>query len=125
MLRAFDVVVSAVGSRAALPTDPRPGLFYAGDMVLGSSTVVESVASGKNAAREADAFLRGEQVPKIAHRAKSRVPLSPASPLPVPLEADFFGRRILSPLLLSAAPHTDGYVQMRLRLRGAAGPAAS
>src|SRR5208283_122967 len=28
-------------------------------------------------------------------------------------EAEFFGRRIQSPLLLSAAPHTDGYDQMR------------
>jgi dihydroorotate dehydrogenase len=32
---------------------------------------------------------------------------------PVPLDADFFGRRILSPFLLSAAPPTDGYDQMR------------
>jgi NADPH-dependent glutamate synthase beta subunit-like oxidoreductase/dihydroorotate dehydrogenase/Pyruvate/2-oxoacid:ferredoxin oxidoreductase delta subunit len=113
VLREFDVVVSAVGNRAALPTDAAPGVFYAGDIILGSSTVVESVASGKNAAREADAFLCGEEVPRIADRAKSRVPLSPESPLPVPLETDFFGRRILSPLLLSAAPHTDGYIQMR------------
>ncbi len=112
-LREFDVVISAIGNHAALPTDPATGVFYAGDIVLGSSTVVESVASGKNAARQADAFLRGEPVPKIANRAKSRVPLTPADPIPVPLEADFFGRRILSPLLLSAAPHTDGYSQMR------------
>ena len=112
-LREFDVVISAIGNHAALPTDPATGVFYAGDIVLGSSTVVESVASGKNAARQADAFLRGEPVPKIADRAKSRVLLTPADPIPVPLETDFFGRRILSPLLLSAAPHTDGYSQMR------------
>ena len=112
-LREFDIVVSAVGNRAALPRDRSPGLFYAGDIILGSSTVVESVASGKNAAREADAFLCGDKIPRIADRAKSRVPLSPASPLPVSLETDFFGRRILSPLLLSAAPHTDGYIQVR------------
>jgi dihydropyrimidine dehydrogenase (NAD+) subunit PreA len=31
----------------------------------------------------------------------------------VPLDADFFGRKILSPFLLSAAPHSDGYGQMR------------
>ncbi len=113
VFREFDMVVSAIGNRAALPTGPARGIFYAGDLVLGSSTVVESVASGKNAARQADAFLRGAPVPKIANRAKSRVQLTPGNPLPVPLEADFFGRRILSPLLLSAAPHTDGYPQMR------------
>jgi NADPH-dependent glutamate synthase beta subunit-like oxidoreductase/dihydroorotate dehydrogenase/Pyruvate/2-oxoacid:ferredoxin oxidoreductase delta subunit len=112
-LREFDVVVSAIGNRAAIPTPSAPGLFYAGDLVLGSSTVVESVASGKNAAAAADALLRGEPAPGIANPAKSRVLLTGSEPRPVPLDTDFFGRRILSPLLLSAAPHTDGYAQMR------------
>ncbi len=31
----------------------------------------------------------------------------------MPLDAEFFGRKIRSPFLLSAAPHTDGYAQMR------------
>ena len=90
------------------------GIFYAGDMVLGSSTVVESVASGKNAAVEADAFIRGEARPRIQNRAKSRVVLAGTPLLPVPIDAEFFGRKIRSPFLLSAAPHTDGYEQMRL-----------
>jgi NADPH-dependent glutamate synthase beta subunit-like oxidoreductase/dihydroorotate dehydrogenase/Pyruvate/2-oxoacid:ferredoxin oxidoreductase delta subunit len=111
--REFDVVISAIGNRAALPTPRVEGIFYAGDLVLGSSTVVESVASGKNAALEADAFLRCEPRPQIASRTKSRVVLAGTNPRPVSLDADFFGRRILSPLLLSAAPHTDGYDQMR------------
>jgi glutamate synthase (NADPH/NADH) small chain len=111
--RAFDVVISAIGNRAALPMPEAPGVFYAGDLVLGSSTVVESVASGKNAALEADAFLRGEAPPVIAHRAKSHVVMPRVKQPPVSLAADFFGRPILSPLLLSAAPHTDGYDQMR------------
>jgi len=113
VFRGFDVVISAIGNRPSLPTPAARGIFYAGDLVLGSSTVVESVATGKNAAIEADAFLRGEPALRIASRAKSRVLLSGASSHPVPLDADFFGRRILSPLLLSAAPHTDGYAQMR------------
>jgi NADPH-dependent glutamate synthase beta subunit-like oxidoreductase/dihydroorotate dehydrogenase/Pyruvate/2-oxoacid:ferredoxin oxidoreductase delta subunit len=113
VFREFDIVISAIGNRPAVPTPAVPGIFYAGDLVLGSSTVVESVASGKNAALEADAFLQDKPRPKIANRAKSHEPAAGARPLPVPLDADFFGRRILSPLLLSAAPHTDGLAQMR------------
>lgn len=113
VFREFDVVISAVGNRGAIPTPAVKGLFYAGDLVLGSSTVVESVASGKNAAAAADAHLRGEPAERIANPAKSRVLLTRSDPRPVPLDTDFFGRRILSPLLLSAAPHTDGYEQVR------------
>jgi len=113
VFREFDVVVSAIGNRPSLATAPRRGIFYAGDLVLGSSTVVESVASGKNAALQADAFVRGLQAPRIGRPAKSRALLSGGGALPVALDADFFGRAIPSPLLLSAAPHTDGYAQMR------------
>jgi NADPH-dependent glutamate synthase beta subunit-like oxidoreductase/dihydroorotate dehydrogenase/Pyruvate/2-oxoacid:ferredoxin oxidoreductase delta subunit len=111
--REFDVIVSAIGGRSKIPVKKTRGIFYAGDMALGSSTVVEAVASGKNAAAEADAFLRGGKTIRIRNRAKSRMILAGANPCPAPLEADFFGRRILSPFLLSAAPHTDGYAQMR------------
>jgi NADPH-dependent glutamate synthase beta subunit-like oxidoreductase/dihydroorotate dehydrogenase/Pyruvate/2-oxoacid:ferredoxin oxidoreductase delta subunit len=113
VVREFDMVISAIGSRARLPVKTVPGLFYAGDMVLGAGTVVEAVASGKNAAWEADQFLHGAKRPRFKNRAKSTVKLAGLPALPVPLEADFFGRKILSPLLLSAAPHTDGYDQMR------------
>ncbi len=113
-VREFDVVISAIGSRPKLPVKKTKGIFYAGDMVLGSSTVVESVASGKNAALEADAFIRGDSRPRIRDRAKNRTILTGTPVCPVPLDAEFFGRRIRSPFLLSAAPHTDGYEQMRL-----------
>jgi len=113
VFREFDLVVSAIGSRPKLPVTKARGIYYAGDMVLGAATVVESVASGKNAAAEADAFIRGETQPRFKNRAKSRVILAGVPLRPVPLDAEFFGRRILSPFLLSAAPHTDGYLQMR------------
>lgn len=113
VFREFDLVVSAIGSRPKLPVTKAKGIFYAGDMVLGAGTVVESVASGKNAAAEADAFIRGQAQPGFKNRAKSRVILAGVPLLPVPLAADFFGRGILSPFLLSAAPHSDGYEQMR------------
>jgi NADPH-dependent glutamate synthase beta subunit-like oxidoreductase/dihydroorotate dehydrogenase/Pyruvate/2-oxoacid:ferredoxin oxidoreductase delta subunit len=113
VFREFDLVVSAIGGIPKLPVTKAKGIFYAGDMVLGAATVVESVASGKNAAAEADAFIRGEAQPRFKNRAKSRVILAGVLLRPVPLDTDFFGRRILSPFLLSAAPHSDGYEQMR------------
>jgi len=112
-LREFDLVISAIGSRPRLPIGKAKGVFYAGDMILGSATVVEAVASGKNAALEADAYIRGEKLPRFKDRAKSHAILEGFEPCPVPLDAEFFGRRIRSPFLLSAAPHTDGYAQMR------------
>jgi dihydropyrimidine dehydrogenase (NAD+) subunit PreT len=111
--REFDVVVSAIGSRPRIPVKKTKGLFYAGDLVLGASTVVEAVATGKNAALEADAYLRGQKAPKIPNRAKSFAVLKGLELCPVPLESEFFGRPIRSPFLLSAAPHSDGYAQMR------------
>ncbi|MGA2173669.1 MAG: FAD-dependent oxidoreductase [Verrucomicrobiota bacterium] len=113
VFREFDVVISAIGGKPKLSAAKARGVFYAGDLVLGAATVVECVASGKNAAVEADAYLRGEARPKFKNRAKSRVLLAGVPLRPVPLEADFFGRKILSPFLLSAAPHSDGYHQMR------------
>ncbi|HVM60381.1 MAG TPA: FAD-dependent oxidoreductase [Verrucomicrobiae bacterium] len=113
VFREFDVVISAIGSRSQLRLTKTTGVFFAGDMVLGSSTVVESVASGKNAALEADAYIRGARRPRIQNRAKSCAILTGTPVCPVPLDAEFFGRKIQSPFLLSAAPHTDGYAQMR------------
>jgi NADPH-dependent glutamate synthase beta subunit-like oxidoreductase/dihydroorotate dehydrogenase/Pyruvate/2-oxoacid:ferredoxin oxidoreductase delta subunit len=113
VFREFDFVISAIGSRPKLPVTKAQGIFHAGDMVLGAGTVVESIASGKNAALEADAFIRGAARPKFKNRAKSRVVLAGVPLRPVPLDADFFGRKILSPFLLSAAPHSDGYNQLR------------
>ena len=113
VFRQFDVIISAIGNRPAFAAGEGRGIFYAGDLVLGSSTVVESAASGKNAALEADAYLQGAKPPRFASRAKSRVPLAGEPVCPVPLATTFFGRPIRSPFLLSAAPHTDGYRQMR------------
>ena len=113
IFREFDLVISAIGSRSRMPIKRTKGVFYAGDMILGSATVVEAVATGKNAALEADAYLHGQKPPRIKNRAKSPVVLEGLNLHPVPLEAEFFGRKIRSPFLLSAAPHTDGYAQMR------------
>jgi dihydropyrimidine dehydrogenase (NAD+) subunit PreA len=88
------------------------GLFYAGDMLTGPKTVVQAVASGKNAALEIKAFLNHEARPVIENVSKSNFLLPGYIPVPVSLETDFFGRRIFSPYLISASPSTDGLEQM-------------
>jgi len=106
-------VIIAIGTKVKVRFDKVKGIFFAGDCVNGPTTVVEAVASGKNAAAEVDAFLSGQKKPKIKKRTKSSVSINGYIHTPVPLDADFFGRKISSPFLLSAAPPTDGYDQMK------------
>jgi dihydropyrimidine dehydrogenase (NAD+) subunit PreT len=108
----FSAVIVAIGMRAALPREQADGLFYAGDMLTGPKTVVQAVASGKNAALEIDAYIRGEQKPIIEKPIKSYFLLPGYNPVPVSLATDFFGRGIISPYLISASPSTDGLEQM-------------
>ena len=84
-----DLVVEAIGQqaddelRAALPgveftrqglvrtregslATSRDGVFAAGDLVNGGTTVVQAVAEGARAAREIDAWLRGKRLPDAA-----------------------------------------------------------
>ena len=113
-LRAgIDHVIIAIGLRSTYPRVENPAIFYAGDLVNGPSTVVEAVASGKNAAEEIDAFVRGEEKPEIENPMKSFSILPGYNYLPIPLETDFFGRKISGPFLLSAAPPSDGLEQMK------------
>ena len=113
VLRRFDTVIMAIGRRPRISVRKHDRIFYAGDMVHGAATVVEAVASGKNAAAQVDAALRGAQAPKAESKVKSRVILDGKQQQPISIEADFFGRKIRSPFLLSAAPHSDGYDQMK------------
>lgn len=110
----IDYVIIAIGSRPTFRAAPGTNVFIAGDLENGPTTVVEAVAAGKNAALEVDAYLHEKPRPAIEVKVKSRAPLAGRRLVPVPLTADFFGRRILSPFLLSAAPPTDGYDQMKL-----------
>ncbi|MFZ5819224.1 MAG: FAD-dependent oxidoreductase [Chloroflexota bacterium] len=108
----FTNVVIAIGMRPTLAREQAEGLFYAGDMLTGPTTVVQAVASGKNAALEIDAWLTRRPKPVIEKATKSYYALPGYNPVPVSLEADFFGRPIRSPYLLSASPVTDGLEQM-------------
>lgn len=109
----LDTVIVAIGARPTHAVPAVTGVFAAGDLANGPTTVVEAVAAGKNAALAVHAFLTGGEAPAVASPVKSHAVLRGHDPLPVPLDCDFFGRPILSPFLLSAAPPTDGYEQMR------------
>ena len=108
----FSAVVVAIGMRSAIPRQPVEGLFYAGDMLTGPKTVVQATASGKNAALEIDAYLKGKAKPVIESSIKSYYTLPGYNPVPVSLATEFFGRPVRSPFLISASPSTDGLEQM-------------
>ncbi len=111
--RPFDAVIYAIGSRPSVQTEKIKGVFYSGDLVNGPTTVVEAVAAGKNTGAVIDAYLQGTKIPKFKKPTKSRLALAGRMDYPVSLETDFFGRPIISPFLLSAAPPSDGYEQMK------------
>lgn len=111
-LTGYSAVIVAIGMRAALPRENKPGMFYAGDLLTGPKTVVQAVASGKNAALEIDAYLEKVDKPKIENPVKSNWLLPGYSPTPVSLSTDFFGRQIRSPFIISASPSTDGLEQV-------------
>nr|MDK2850213.1 dihydropyrimidine dehydrogenase [Candidatus Cloacimonadota bacterium] len=111
--RPFDLVIIAVGNRPAFKIEGK-GIYSTGDMINGPTTVVEAVAAGKNTAYQiaADLLKRSsfEPPPKPT---KSTYPIAGWKRMPVPLDTDFFGRKMRSPFILSAAPLTDGYSQMK------------
>lgn len=110
----FEAVIISIGMRSVIKKEEGKGIFYAGDLLTGPRTVVEAVASGKNAALEIDAFLQKTDKPVIAKATKSYFTLPGYKPVPVSLETEFFGRRIISPYLISASPSSDGLEQMTL-----------
>lgn len=125
-IRPFDAVFMAIGNQSSIkPAELSPCIFdisdkgagasvcYSGDMVNGPTTVVEAVAAGKNTAFMIEAQFSQTDKPKIDKPTKSWQPIPGKVMLPVSVDAEFFGRKIKSPFLLSAAPPTDGYEQMK------------
>ena len=110
----IEAVVISIGMRSTLPREEVDGVFYAGDMLTGPKTVVEAVASGKNAAVQIEAYLNQQKAPKIENVSKSYYAFPGYNPTPISLETHFFGRTIRSPYLLSASPVTDGLEQMNI-----------
>ncbi|MBI4703937.1 MAG: FAD-dependent oxidoreductase [Deltaproteobacteria bacterium] len=104
-------VIVAVGQRASIRE--RTGLLAAGDCDTGPSSVVEAVAAGKEAAARIHADLCGAAHAPPGRPRKSIFTIPGYRQVPVDLGTDFFGRRVASPFLLSAAPPTDGYEQCK------------
>jgi dihydropyrimidine dehydrogenase (NAD+) subunit PreT len=111
----FSAVVIAIGMRPTLSRgEQAERLFYAGDFLTGPKTVVEALASGKNTALEIDAWLQKKEKPEFKKPTKSYYCLPGYNPVPVSLETEFFGRKIISPYLVSASPSSDGLDQMTI-----------
>lgn len=106
-------LIIAIGNRGGLPREEKPGVFVCGDIATGPSTVVEAVASGKNTATRVHAWLGKKDLPKIENPKRSTAEVAGFNMVPVSLKTDFFGREIRSPFLLSAAPPSDGFEQMK------------
>jgi len=114
IIKGYDVIIVAIGSKSSMARIANEKVFYAGDIVNGPTSVVEAVASGKNAAISVAAYLtKAAKLPTIAKNVKSYVVLNGRIDTPIALEADFFGKKIASPFLLSAAPPSDGYENMK------------
>lgn len=111
-------VIIAIGNRPEQAIVDMKGVFYAGDGYGGASTAVEAVANGKNIAVAIEDYItKGEMhIPAHTHPAKSSVIIDGYNNTPVCLETDFFGRKLPNPFLLSAAPPSDGFEQMKKAL---------
>lgn len=107
------VVLTAIGTTVRGIWEEGEGLFLAGDCINGPTTVVEAVASGKNAARRVHSYLSGVGSSEPAETTESEIGLAGYVSRPVSLETGFYGRKISTPFLLSAAPPSDGYDQMK------------
>lgn len=109
----INFVILAIKNMPALENDNTEGIFFAGDGANSGGSVVEAVASGKNAAKKLDSWLNTKTLPEIKNDRKNTDVLAGKDMLPVSLETDFFGYKLSSPFLISAAPHSDGYEQVK------------
>lgn len=113
----IDKVIIAIGAKPAIKIIKNSAIFFAGDCIEGPTTVVEASAAGKNAGEQVDAYLKKNDIPQFERNSngcvKSIVRIPGYDFRPVDLKTDFFGRQISSPFLLSAAPPTDGFEQMK------------
>jgi NADPH-dependent glutamate synthase beta subunit-like oxidoreductase/dihydroorotate dehydrogenase/Pyruvate/2-oxoacid:ferredoxin oxidoreductase delta subunit len=105
--------VLAIKNIPVFTDQKQKGVFLAGDCRNGAATVVEGTASAKNVAMEAHAWMQGQRAPVFPDNKKSRVLLAGRDLRPVDLSTDFFGRKLSSPFIISASPHSDGYEQVK------------
>ena len=106
-------IIVAIGTKSNFSRIEHLAVFYAGDYDNGPTTVVEAVASGKNAAQEINAYLSQKEKVFIKKKIKSNILVPGYNMKPISLETNFWGKPISSPFLLSASPSTDGFDQMK------------
>lgn len=111
----YDYIVFAVGSRVSIENNiSNDKVFTCGDMRNAATTVVEAVASGRNCALEILHKFKLKVDAKVSDKhIKSHIGLKDSYIQQVSLKADFFGRAMRSPFILSAAPPSDGYEQVK------------
>lgn len=111
----YDYVIFAVGSRSSIDKNIEQNkIFKCGDFRNNATTVVEAVASGRNCAVEILTSFGLDLNTKISHKhVKSYIGLEDKYIDNVSIKADFFGREMRSPFILSAAPPSDGYDQVK------------
>ncbi len=112
----YDYIVWAIGSRQETNFEEHKDVFFAGDYKNGASTVVEAVASGKNCAKRVDASINNIVISKTENDLHSDIELHGTIKHPIDISCDFFGKTLQSPFILSAAPPSDGYEQMKKAL---------
>ncbi len=133
----ISAVIVAIGTESEQEVREKAGVFYAGDMVMGSSTVVEAAAHGKQTAALIHSYLSSSSSSPADPQASARSgwdiqkrkeeerkhskghwgvweSVEGYQEIPVPLTTSFFGvHEMENPFLLSAAPLTDGYENMK------------
>src|SRR5205823_12776759 len=85
-----------VAADAVTFTTGRPGVFAAGDVRIGSSTVVQAIAEGRRAAYAMDAYLKGLRLDEFRDRQTLAEP---------------------QPTFLSIVPFTEELKEPRYRLK--------
>jgi len=111
----YDYVIFAVGSKVSLNNRfTNEKIFTCGDLKNSATTVVEAVASGRNCAVEImEKFGIKDSAMSFDKHTKSNIGLQDKYIKQVSIKADFFGREMRSPFILSAAPPSDGYDQVK------------
>lgn len=108
----IDMVILAIKNIPCFENKNTAGIFFAGDCAKNGGSVVEAAASGKTAAEAVMQFLENIKPSGVKQNGNAAT-LNGRDLMPVSLETDFFGRKLISPFIISASPHSDGIDQVR------------
>ncbi|MCX7641991.1 MAG: FAD-dependent oxidoreductase [Elusimicrobiales bacterium] len=109
----INLVILAIKNEPEILIKKEDNIFLCGDFLNGSSSAVEAIASGKNAAIELDSYIKSIPQKTIKKHINSNVQLKGFNPEPIPLKCNFFDYILDCPFLISASPHSDGFEQAK------------